>query len=127
VPDTTLRGVTLFTKSRRKGDDTFDICISPNGIEIIRPGEEARQLEWGRVSNWEIEQRTHSVLLVLRGGGSVTPLMIPGWKVDDLDQLLRAMTAHLAPPIDLPADVPESEPEPGVEPTRLESGAEGDV
>jgi hypothetical protein len=125
VPETTLRGVTLFTKSRRKGDDAFDISISPNGIQILRPGEEARVLDWDRVSAWEIEQRKHSVLLVLRGDGSVTPLLIPGWKVDDLDELLCAMTAHLAPPVDLPVDAPESELEPEVEPG-LEGEAEGD-
>jgi hypothetical protein len=127
VPETTLRGVTFFTKSRRKGDDAFDISISPNGIEIHRPNEEAQLLEWDRVSTWEIEQRKHSVLLILRGGGSVTPLLIPGWQVDDLDQLLCAMTAHLAPPVDLPVDVPESEREPGVDPAGLEGEAEGTV
>jgi hypothetical protein len=126
VPETTLRGVTLFTKSRRKGDDAFDISISPNGIEILRPDEEARLLEWDRVSTWEIEQRTRSVLLILRGGGSVTPLLIPGWRVDDLDELLCAMTAHLAPPVDLPVDAPESEVGPLVEPAGLESEAEDD-
>jgi hypothetical protein len=125
VPETTLRGVTLLTKSRRKGDDAFDISISPNGIEIHRSGEEARLLEWDRVSTWEIEQRKHSVLLILRGGGSETPLMIPGWNVHDLDQLLGAMTAHLAPPVDLPVDAPESEREPGVEPAGVEGGGGG--
>jgi hypothetical protein len=52
--------------------------------------------------------------------------MIPGWKVHDLDQLLCAMTAHLAPPVDLPVDAPESELEPEVEPVVIESEAEGD-
>ena len=127
MPETTLRGVTLLTKSRRKGDDAFDISISPNGIEILRPDEEARLLEWDRVSTWEIEQRTRNVLLILRGGGSVTPLLIPGWNVHDLDQLLCAMTAHLAPSVDLPVDAPESEREPGAEPAGLEGEAEGDV
>jgi hypothetical protein len=126
VPDTTLRGVTLFTKSQRKGHDAFDISISPNGIQILRPGEEVRMLEWDRVSTWEMEQRKRSVLLILRGAGSVTPLMIPGWKVHDLDQLLCAMTAHLAPPVDLPVDAPESEREPEVGPGGLEGEAEGD-
>jgi hypothetical protein len=126
VPETTLRGVTLVTKSQRKGDDAFDISISPNGIQILRPGEEARMLEWDRVSTWEMEQRKRSVLLILRGAGSVTPLMIPGWKVHDLDQLLCAMTAHLAPPVDLPVDAPESEREPEVGPGGLEGEAEGD-
>ena len=126
MPETTLRGVTLVTKSRGESDDAFDISISPNGIEILRPGEEARMLEWDRVSTWEIEQRTRGVLLVLRGGGSVTPLLIPGWKVHDLDQLLCAMTAHLAPPVDFPVDASESEREPEVEPGGLEGEAEGD-
>ena len=126
MPETTLRGVTLLTKSRRKGDDAFDISISPNGIEIHRTGEEVRLLEWDRVSTWEIEQRTHGVLLILRGGGSVTPLLIPGWDVHDLDQLLCAMTAHLAPPVDLPVGAPESEREPGAEPAGLAGEAEGD-
>ena len=127
MPETTLRGVTLFTKSRRKGDDAFDISISPNGIQILRSGEEARLLEWDRVSTWEIEQRTPNVLLILRGAGSVTPLLIPGWKVHDLDQLLCAMTAHLAPPVGVPVDAPEPEREPGVEPAGLDGEAEGDV
>ena len=129
MPETTLRDVTLFTKSRPKGDDAFDISISPNGIQILRPGEEARLLEWDRVSTWEIEQRTRSVLLILRGGGSVTPLLIPGWKVHDLDQLLCAMTAHLAPSVDLPVDAPESELDPEVEPVAIEGEVEveGDV
>lgn len=131
MPDTTLRGVTLFTKSRDKRVDAFDLSISPDGIQILRPGDEARLLEWDRVSTWEIEQRKHSVLLILRGGGSVTPLMIPGWKVDDLDQLLCAMTAHLAPTVDLPVDAPESESELELElelePDATESAAERDV
>ena len=126
MPETTLRGVTLLTKSRRKRDDAFDISISPNGIQILRSGEEARLLEWDRVSTWEIEQRTPNVLLILRGAGSVTPLLIPGWKVHDLDQLLCAMTAHLAPPVDLAVGAPESEREPEVEPGGLEGEAEGD-
>ena len=99
----------MFTTSRGKRVDSFDISISPEGIQILRPGEEARQQEWDRVSTWEIEQRTRKVLLILRGKGSVTPLLIPGWKVDDLDQLLCAMTAHLAPSVDLRVETPESE------------------
>ena len=126
MPETTLRGVTLLTKSRRKGDDAFDMSISPNGIEILRSGEEARLLEWDRVSTWEIEQRTDSVLLILRGAGSVTPLMIPGWEVHDLDELLCAMTAHLAPSVDLPVDASESERHPEVEPAGVEGETESD-
>jgi hypothetical protein len=56
----------------------------------------------------------------------VTPLLIPGWEVHDLDQLLCTMTAHLAPPAGLPVDAPESEREPEVAPSRLEGEGEGD-
>jgi hypothetical protein len=108
VPPTTLRGVALFTKGRRRDDDVFDIAITPEGIEILRPDQEAHLLEWSRVATWEIEQRRRRVLLTLRGGGSVTPLMIPDWKVDDLDRLLREMTAHLAPSGVGPEEVPPS-------------------
>jgi hypothetical protein len=107
--ETTLTGVTLFTRSRAQNQDSFDITISPRGIEIQRPEEEARLLEWDRVATWEIEQRKRDALLVLRGGGSVTPLLIPGWKVNDLDQLLRDMTAHLAQPIKGPDEAPDLE------------------
>jgi hypothetical protein len=51
--------------------------------------------------------------------------LIPGWKVDDLDQLLCAMTAHLAPSVDLRVGAPESELE--AKPVAIESEAEGDV
>jgi hypothetical protein len=51
--------------------------------------------------------------------------------VDDLDQLLCAMTAHLAPTVDLPVDAPESESELELElelePDATESAAERDV
>ena len=70
MPETTLRGVTLVTKSRRKGDGAFDISISPKGVQILRPGEEARLLEWD--SGVHLEDRSSalgSVLLILRGGG----------------------------------------------------------
>jgi len=55
--------------------------------------------------------------------------MIPGWAVDDLDPLLCAMTAHLAPTVDLPVDAPESESEleQEQEPDATESAAERDV
>jgi hypothetical protein len=95
MPPTTLRGVTLFTKGRDRTDDVFDIAISPEGIAILRPDQEVRLLEWSRVATWELEQRRRRVLMILRGGGSVTPLMIPDWTVDDLDQVLQEATAHL--------------------------------
>jgi hypothetical protein len=108
VPPITLHGVTLFTKERGRTEDVFDIAIGPEGIRILRPDQEVRLLEWSRVATWEIEQRRKRVLLILRGGGSVTPLMIPGWKVDDLDQVLQDMTAHLAPSGVGPEEIPPS-------------------
>jgi hypothetical protein len=141
MPPTTLQGVTLFTKGRGRNDDPFDIAITPEGIEILRPDQDVRLLEWSRVATWEIEQRRRRVLLVLRGGGSVTPLLIPGWTVDDLDQLLQEATAHLvqtglgpeevAPDaLEVPA-VPD-EPEPGPEvdlevDDGIDDGIEGEV
>jgi hypothetical protein len=136
VPPITLHGVTLFTKERGRTEDVFDIAIGPEGIRILRPDQEVRLLEWSRVATWEIEQRRKRVLLILRGGGSVTPLMIPGWKVDDLDQVLQDMTAHLAPsgvgpeeipPTALEAPTVPDRPLPEVDVALDDDGADDDV
>jgi hypothetical protein len=114
VPETTVQGVSLFTKERGRHADIFDLALTYVGIEIRRPGESARLLSWERVSEWEIEERRGGVLLTLRGGGSVTPLIIPRWKVDDLDLILRDVTSHsvwLEPEV-----LEEPEGEGGVEP-----------
>ena len=126
MPDTTLQGVTLFSRSRRKDTETFQLNVSPAGIEIRRSGQDPRLLAWDRVTTWEIEQRKRDVLLVLRGGGSVTPLLIPGWTVEGLDALLRGATAHLARTATVPeeatgltlpevADEPELAPQVGLD------------
>jgi hypothetical protein len=94
VPETVIGGVSLYTKERGKNTDIFDVALTAEGIEIRRPSEEARFLSWDRITEWEIEQRRGGVLLVLRGGGSVTPLTIPRWKVDDLDLVLRDVTTQ---------------------------------
>jgi hypothetical protein len=94
-----MQGVSLLTKTRRRPVDLFELALTYDGIEIRRPGESARHLSWDRVSEWEIEQRRDGVLLTLRGGGSVTPLVIPRWSVDELDVVLREVTA---PPPDEP-------------------------
>jgi hypothetical protein len=142
MPPTTLRGVTLFTKgrSRSRAEDVFDIAITPEGIAILRPDQEVRVLEWSRVATWELEQRRRSVLMILRGGGSVTPLMIPDWTVDDLDRVLQEATAHLVQSGLGPEEVepgalavpvePDAEPEPAPESdVELddEPGIEGEV
>jgi hypothetical protein len=97
-----MQGVSLLTKARRRPVDLFELAVTYDGIEIRRPGESARHLSWDRVSEWEIEQRRDGVLLTLRGGGSVTPLVIPRWSVDELDVVLRQVTSQ-PPPDDQPA------------------------
>jgi hypothetical protein len=95
---TVIAGVSLAIDERRLNGDRFDIALSPDGIEIRRPGQVARQLSWDHVSEWEIEERRGGVLLTLRGGGSVTPLMIPRWTVDELDAVLRDVMARMSAP-----------------------------
>jgi hypothetical protein len=50
-------------------------------------------MSWDRVSEWEIEERKGYVLLTLRGHGAATPLVVPGWTLDDLELLMRDVTS----------------------------------
>jgi hypothetical protein len=50
-------------------------------------------MSWDRVSEWEIEERKGYVLLTLRGQGATTPLVVPGWTLDDLEFLMRDVTS----------------------------------
>ena len=50
-------------------------------------------MSWDRVSRWDIEQRKGYVLLTLRGEGTATPLAVPAWTLDDLETVMRDMTA----------------------------------
>jgi hypothetical protein len=113
VTEATMQGVTLFTKARRRGNDAFELALTYEGIEIRRPGEDPRHLSWERVSEWEIEQRRGGVLLTLRGGGAVTPLIIPRWSVDELDVVLREVTSN----------APAAAAHNGVEPATVEKTA----
>jgi len=90
---TTIRGVSLLTRQRQRGGDTFDLALSLDGMEIRRPGRPAQHMSWSRISQWEIEERPGYVLLTLRGGGATTPLVIPRWTLDDLEILMREVTA----------------------------------
>lgn len=90
---TTLRGVSIFSRQRRAKADVFDMAVSPDGVVIRRPGRADQRMAWDRVSQWEIEERPDCVVLTLRGGGSVTPLMVKGWALDDLDAVMRQATA----------------------------------
>jgi hypothetical protein len=93
---TTIRGVSILTGRRRSPAEVFDIALSTNGIEIRWPGQAATRMPWNRVSQWEIEERRGGVLLTLRGGGATTPLVVPGWSLDDLEAVMRT-TAGTAP------------------------------
>ena len=90
---TTIRGVSIFSRQRKRKADVFDIALSPEGIAIQRPGRSDQYMGWDRVSQWEIEERPGCVVLTLRGGGSVTPLMVKDWTLDDLETVMRDTTA----------------------------------
>ncbi len=95
---TTIRGVSIFSRQRRRKADVFDIALSHEGIVIRRPGRADQQMSWERVSQWEIEERPGCVVLTLRGGGSVTPLQVTGWTLDDLETVMREATAGTTGP-----------------------------
>jgi hypothetical protein len=92
---TTIRGVSILSRQRKgKGKaDVFDIALSSKGIVIQRPGRNDQHMTWERVSQWEIEERPGCVVLTLRGGGSVTPLMVKGWTPEDLETVMREAAA----------------------------------
>jgi hypothetical protein len=114
---TVIAGVSLYSDKRRFHGDRFDIALSPDGIEIRRPGQAVRQLSWDHVSEWEIEDRRGGVLLTLRGRGAVTPLVVPRWTVDELEVVLRdATTATPPPPAGAVAPVPAAPPAPASPP-----------
>ena len=98
--------------------DVFDITLSHEGIDIKRPGRNDQYMGWDRVSQWEIDERTGYVLLTLRGDGAVTPLVVKGWTLDDLEMVMRETTAGRRGPdpndmeIAAPADAPGPPPRP---------------
>ena len=90
---TTIRGVSILSRTRKGKADVFDIALSPKGIAIQRRGRNDQHMAWERISQWEIEERPDCVVLTLRGGGSVTPLMVKGWTPEDLETVMREATA----------------------------------
>ena len=50
----------------------------------------------GPHSQWELEERSDCLVLTLRGGGSVTPLMVKGWTLEDLATVMRDATEGTA-------------------------------
>jgi hypothetical protein len=95
---TTIRGVSIFSRQQKRKADVFDIALSPDGIVIRRPGRNEQHMAWDRISQWEIEERPGCVVLTLRGGGSVTPLMVKGWALEDLETVMRHATEGSAVP-----------------------------
>lgn len=90
---TTIQGVSVLSKQRKLAHhDEFELGLSPAGIEVRRPGRPVQQMSWDRVSEWEIEERKGFVVLTLRGRGATTPLLVPGWTLDDLELLMRNIT-----------------------------------
>jgi hypothetical protein len=89
---TTIRGVSIFSWQRTRRTDVFDIALSSDGIAIQRPGRNEQHMSWDGISQWEIEEGPGCLILTLRGGGSVTPLMVKGWTLRDLETVLREAT-----------------------------------
>ena len=102
---TTIRGVSIFSRQRNRKADVFDIALSPRGIAIRRPGRSEQHMTWERISQWELEERPGCIVLTLRGGGSVTPLMVKGWSLEDLETVLRDATEATTTPDDGPDPV----------------------
>jgi hypothetical protein len=97
---TTIRGVSIFSRQRTRKADIFDMALSPDGITIQRPSRSDQFMGWDRISQWEIEERPGCVVLTLRGGGSVTPLMVKGWTLEDLERVMRETTEGTTGPVE---------------------------
>jgi hypothetical protein len=95
---TTIRGVSIFSRQRKRKADVFDIALSSAGIAIQRPGRSEQHMTWDRIAQWEIAERPGCVVLTLRAGGSVTPLMVNGWTLEDLETVMREATASTTGP-----------------------------
>lgn len=129
---TTITGVTIFNKKRPRRVDVFDITLSHDGIDIKRPGRNEQHLGWDRISQWEIAEQAGYVVLTLRGDGAVTPLVVKGWTLDDLEEVMRDVTSTVTGPIPsrtMPTPPPGSmsvvttppapaQPSPGIVPQR---------
>ncbi len=100
----TIHGVSILSKQGKPPADVFDLALSPEGIAIQRPGRSDQHMSWERIAQWEIEERPDCVVLTLRGGGSVTPLMVQGWTVEDLETVMRETTGGGAGPATVVAD-----------------------
>ena len=55
-------------------------------------------MTWDRIVQWEITEKPDCVVLTLHGGGSVTPLMVIGWTLEDLETVMLEATASTTGP-----------------------------
>ena len=110
MPYVTIADVSLYSRDRGRSGGSFEMALTDGGIEISRQGGDKRHLPWDRITEWEIEQRRGGVLLTLRGSGAVTPLIIPEWRVEDLDKVLREVTSQIRVPETVAEPVREAEP-----------------
>ena len=94
---TIIEGVSVLSGPGGRHGQRFDIALSRRGIEVRRHGVPGQLMPWDRVSQWEIEEHEGYVLLTLRGNGAATPLVVPGWTLDDLEVLMRDVTSEPAP------------------------------
>ena len=101
---TTIRGVSIFSRQRKRKADVFDIALSSEGIVIQRPGRSDQHMTWDRIAQWEIQERPGCLVLTLRGGGSVTPLLVKGWTLEDLETVMRGATTSQPDVAATPAD-----------------------
>ena len=115
---TTIRGVSIFSRQRKRKVDVFDIALSPEGIVIRRPGRADQHMSWERITQWDLAERPDCVVLTLRGGGSVTPLMVKGWTFDDLEAVMRQATEAVADPDAADPSAPKRGPYRRTQPTR---------
>ena len=106
---TTIRGVSIFSRQRKRNADVFDIALSPEGIVIRRPGRTEQHMTWERIEHWDLDEQPDCIVLTLRGGGSVTPLMVKDWSLADLDTVMRDATKGTAE-----ADAATNSPVPAV-------------
>ena len=90
---TTISGVSILSGQKKRAHDVFELVLSREGVEVHRPERPVQQMSWNRDSEWEIEERKGYVLLTLHGQGATTPLVVPGWTLDDLEVVMRNVTA----------------------------------
>jgi hypothetical protein len=93
---TTICGVSIYSRQRKRNADVFDIALSSRGIVVRRTGRSDQHMAWERITEWEIEERPGCVVLTLRGEGSATPLLVQGWTLEDLETVMREVTGGTA-------------------------------